>query len=494
MTEIAWQEYDEMVEFSENEPLVASGHNWLAMGVWLMLLGALASLGFWLFTEGHLLLMLAAVGLPLLVLCLLKPAISLYVFVFAAAFDAVTAFGEEGTVLAMITLIKPLAAIVFLSCFPLFISQHIPLRASRGLIRTFVLLALLVSASIMWSFTRFTSIQYSLLMFGQIVLLLVMVNYVMRNVHIFRNILLWLVAGGVACSVFLFFVGAGMTKGFGRASLGEGANTNAVAIGLVVSISVLPLLWVTTVRRSHRILILAAGLIIYGGIFYTGSKAGAACALLGVLVGGIFEARQRGFLRLFRILGVFLIIFIVTYVLLQLNVLPGGSQTRLEGMFRVGQTIEAAERGGLKREGVWRLAWITYRNSGQMLVGVGAGAIQYANMIVGTCSERHSAHNNFIQALVELGPLGLILILLVHIYPVILLMRLRNRKLIPPAMVALSAPLLAGLTHGTWTTKFFWIPMLIVVLLCEADAMAFEESQEAEFLATEGYFQDGNVP
>ena len=32
VTEIAWQEYDEMFEFSENEPLVATGHNWLAIG------------------------------------------------------------------------------------------------------------------------------------------------------------------------------------------------------------------------------------------------------------------------------------------------------------------------------------------------------------------------------------------------------------------------------------------------------------------------------
>ena len=75
--------------------------------------------------------------------------------------------------------------------------------------------------------------------------------------------------------------------------------------------------------------------------------------------------------------------------------------------------------------------------------------------------------------------------LAVHIHPAVLLMRLRNRRLIAPGMVALSAPLLTGLTHGTWTSKFFWIPILITVLLCEVDAQMSQERETSPYIEPE---------
>jgi O-antigen ligase len=214
-----------------------------------------------------------------------------------------------------------------------------------------------------------------------------------------ERLLLAMCLAGVGLTMAALFSFAG-----GRAAVGENIDPNDLAYGLVTTFPICLALIVTAKRG--RLILRGASLAMIVAILLTGSRGGALGLGTVILLMTAFPLNfaNAGQLKPFRIGR-------MVAVLALIAVLGGGiwghlpSQTRerLATLLDLGNDYNA---GGSKssRSAIW------IRNSRAVWsrpIGYGFGTSEYVDGLTG--GQYRALHNSFVQALVELGVLGLTL-------------------------------------------------------------------------------------
>ena len=230
---------------------------------------------------------------------------------------------------------------------------------------------------------------------------------------------------------------------------GEGADPNITAASLLLPF-VLGLATVFRARRTGaRLLATAATLCVAAGILLTGSRGGLLAAGVALLV-LVWQARGAAWAAAALAVGAGVLLLAVT-------TLPAAS----------GDRIASASSTG--RAQVWQVGLRTCEHSCLFGTGWSTFATDYRNTLLvapdlaGHGVHSYRAHNMWLALLVEVGVVGvLVMVLLVG-----LLLREVARLARParaPLLAALAAVLTANLLLNNASFKYFWLVPMVVVL------------------------------
>lgn len=225
----------------------------------------------------------------------------------------------------------------------------------------------------------------------QVVFLILLANDLKRNPELEISMLRAFVFGMILMSIFYIF-GVGRETSEGRTTL-FGINSNALAFWFALSILIVLRFREEKLIKSSQqyILLLFTPLFLYI-VAYTGSRGGLAFLFLGTLL--YFLLLPDYFNRkLPQLLGVFLLIFIAGYTILQVDIVNK----------RIQEQVKDATYGG--RLPIWEASYdVINRN-----IVLGVGASGFENHIVKKFGKLWSPHNEYLLVLAYTGLVGIFL-------------------------------------------------------------------------------------
>jgi O-antigen ligase len=264
------------------------------------------------------------------------------------------------------------------------------IRSSRITRAALVFLALAI-VSFVFSIYKSATLSWSLF----ILILLLSIMLVMKVTQT-----LWDAAAGVSLSVGLVLNYHG-----GRAFINGNFDPNDIAYALD---TILPILLALRSRqsRSARLATSALAIVTVVSILLTGSRGGA-IGLCIVIAGATAFPLSRdgsGALKKFSIGRTLLsCAILVLMVALAWGYLPAETQQRIATLVNLGGDYNADPTENGSRLLIWQ------QDIGMVLkrpIGYGLGSAELVNGLSG--GQYRTAHNSFVQALVELGALGLL--------------------------------------------------------------------------------------
>jgi O-antigen ligase len=272
------------------------------------------------------------------------------------------------------------------------------IRSSRIALAALPFLALAIM-SIVFSIAKGATFAGSL--YIMIVLLSIMlVLKVTQTLLDVEKVLLGFVAAGVSLTVGLILNYHG-----GRASINDGFDPNDIAYSLDTT---LPLMLALRHRESRLARLSMGGLAVVTvlAILLTGSRGGAIG--LGVVIIAVIafplSRDESGALKRFSVSRTLITCAILALVVaLSWRFLPDATQQRMASLMDLGSDYNAGSENG-SRTLIWR------QDIGMVLkrpIGFGLNTVDHVNGLAG--GQWRTAHNSFVQALVELGVLGLLL-------------------------------------------------------------------------------------
>ena len=284
-------------------------------------------------------------------------------------------------------------------------SALVPLRLRSSKI-TRAALAFLTLAIVSIVFSIYKSQTLSLSLYILILLLsIILVLKVTQTSRDLERLLFGFAAAGVSLSVGLLLNYHG-----GRAFINGNFDPNDIAYALD---TILPIVLALRSRpsRSGRLLMSALALIIVVSILLTGSRGGALglCLVVGVATAFPLNRDKIGSLRKFSIgRALTSCAILVLLAALAWKYLPTDTQERMATLTNLGSDYNADPNENGSRLLIWR------QDLGMVLqrpIGYGLGSAERVNGLSG--GQYRAAHDSFVQALVELGVLGLLFYVLV---------------------------------------------------------------------------------
>jgi O-antigen ligase len=216
------------------------------------------------------------------------------------------------------------------------------------------------------------------------------------------------------------------------------------------------------------VLLIAASLLIVVAIVETGTR-----AVLGGVVGGFAGAAVlvRGSGRAKRVAFItagLAVAYMIGAMIVYSNLIMDQTATRLAEFMQLplpNATSRFAGHSGT-REYVWTLAMEGFQKSGVMGSGIGTSAWASGK----ATGHFKDVHSNLLGALVEIGPLGLLVFLGLHVALTLRIPRIQDHWLQVPAWMILLSTFAVGLVHTTYTAKYFWLPITFLAIIYEMDA------------------------
>lgn len=139
-----------------------------------------------------------------------------------------------------------------------------------------------------------------------------------------------------------------------------------------------------------------------------------------------------------------------------------------------GRLLSASGNG---REEYWRVAWASARD--EPLLGTGAGSFETEWLRERPVAfDARDAHNLYLETLAELGPVGLLLLVVTLALPLVALLRARRARYAPAAGSAYAAFLLHAALDWDWELPVVAVP----ALLCAAVALCAGGVEEEPWL------------
>lgn len=197
--------------------------------------------------------------------------------------------------------------------------------------------------------------------------------------------------------VTAFIQGAGIADTERFTPLGTNANYTAQSIVLAIPMA----LHAAAGNRGWRrwaAIILFVGCVL--GVALTGSRSGALVGMVSLLVSVFLIVPVKRAAKLLVIAGIAVVIVIVGLII------PEESRQRFLG---TAEAVEAADFTG--REDIWRAGLALW--SSRPAQGIGAGAFETGVSDATTGSK--AAHNSIVNLIVELGPMGPVLFILMFV-------------------------------------------------------------------------------
>lgn len=418
---------------------------WGAFSLFLLAGGTLYAVG--LKTAG-----LVTAGVPIIFGTLLYPQIGAYVYFALQAWDAALV----GAVGAIITPAK-LFSIPFLIGFLVAaVRRPVHLRESRS----FVVLALVYSV---WAFVPaafsvapLASVRFALQHIVQIFLLVAVIHLIDTRERIGR-LMYWTVVSGTAAAAMMFVYGGSHL--YTRGTLGEYANPVSTALALGTAMMCIPAAWSATRTRWLYPCYIAAGVVLTIGILITGTRAVLIGVFLGLGFGALVSKRVSWSVKILAGAGAGAVLVIVFMVVLASGMLDRQSQKRFEAL------VTSTEATGAEnvRWAIWKNALLTYAD--HWVLGFGMGNTQFA--MERKFGGAFDIHNNYLAPLVDTGPVGAFLFWAAIVVVIRRVRAIGVAGASVPAMMMLVYVLFTGLTHTFHSTKWFWIPITICLLLAE---------------------------
>lgn len=205
---------------------------------------------------------------------------------------------------------------------------------------------------------------------------------------------------------------------FPRLSTSE--ETNPIWLGRFISIGLI-LNVVFTKRRLTKILI---ALLLIVSVIFTGSKSVLIFPIITIFIYFNFLNSNKSVADKFKNFGLIIIIVsAITYILMSLN--PAALERRF-----------STNSGTINdREGRYDIVLDAYNEEENYLFGNGIGSVSYP--LSYSYNERDYPHNINIEMLYEFGIIGVLLFNILLIFPLILLVRKRNRSKLINSYVSL---------------------------------------------------------
>jgi len=409
------------------------------------------------------------VGAPFLLACLVEPRVSIYAYFFWQAWDSAIVLGDTrqgGWLTAGKLLAFCVVAVTLLHIW----RRPLKVTSSRGALLWAFAFCAVALASAMWSYDIAKSLRLALQILVQVILAVIIMTAISGELGPLKRLAFWAVLGGATAGAYVLFFGMDQ-RAFGRATLSEQANPVSAAGGLVVALGFVPLLWTLTRSRLFKLLLVVAVGFMLFGIVGTGTRAAIGGILGGVAISAVLTGGGQRVKRVLGMLAALGCMYVIGAAAIYSSLVPGQAATRLAEFMMLpapeGHSQWAGKTAGT-RTYVWELALNGYSRSGIMGAGVGASAL--ASFEAGGSFK--DVHSNILGALVEMGPIGLITFLGLHVALGLGLLRLRQPSLQMPGWVVLLSSFAMGIAHTTYTTKMFWLPVTVVLILIEFDARA----------------------
>jgi O-antigen ligase len=234
-----------------------------------------------------------------------------------------------------------------------------------------------------------------------LILTIMLVLRVTRTLWDVEKLLLGFAAAGVSLSVGLVLNYHG-----GRAFINGNFDPNDIAYALD---TILPLVLALRQRgsRSGWLLMSALAFVTVLGILLTGSRGGAIglCVVIAIATAFPLSRDDSGALRRFSIRRTLIrCAILVLGVALAWGYLPADTQQRMATLVNLGNDYNADPNENGSRLLIWKqdigMVW-------KRPIGYGLGSAELVDGLAG--GQYRTAHNSFVQALVELGVLGLLI-------------------------------------------------------------------------------------
>jgi O-antigen ligase len=275
---------------------------------------------------------------------------------------------------------------------------------SSKITRAALAFLVLAVASLVFSIYKSETLSQSLYMLI-LLLSMMLVLKVAQTLRDVEKLLLGFAAAGVSLAVGLVLNYHG-----GRAFINGKFDPNDIAYALD---TILPIVLALRSRPSRlgRVLMSALAFISVISILLTGSRGGALglCVVVGAATAFPLSRDKGGALKVFSIRRTLATCAILALtVALAWGYLPTDTQERMATLVNLSSDYNADPNENGSRLLIWR------QDIGMVLkrpIGYGLGSAELVNGLAG--GQYRTAHNSFMQALVELGALGLLLYVLV---------------------------------------------------------------------------------
>lgn len=453
---------------SDAAPARSTSLNLTELG-FVTLLGLLGVVALFAYRAEQLWLAALVVGMPVGAACLFRPRVGVYAYGFWQAWDSAVKFGGDATSPDRITFGKMLAVVIVVTGALHVWSSPVRISAARAPFRWLLILCLVGAFSTLWSYAPLDSARFAAQMFLQLALAWVAVTLVAPERAYLQRLMFWTVLGACSASVFVLLFGMEQ-RAYLRATLGEQANPVSVAAALVTGLTCVPVLGSLVSSRWTKALLIPPGLMILFAILATGTRAAVGAIGAGFLAAALFS---KGRDIRSRLVALALSMFLVTggtMIALGTGILTEQSESRLRHMLMLptrGWNPEEGIPQGSRSE-IWLMSLDAYVRT--HLIGTGLGATPLANeRLVGRYKDVHSSP---IASLTELGPLGLLAFVGIHLSLLLAIRRLRMPGLQGAGLIVLVGFMVVGAAHTTYTTKWFWLPITFLLAMIEFDARA----------------------
>lgn len=233
-----------------------------------------------------------------------------------------------------------------------------------------------------------------------------------------------------------------------------GADFNPNVFAMVLALAV-PMAWHLSKLRSHpvlywvNLLYLPAALV---GVVLSASRGGL-IALLGALLIIPLDFRNLGVLRKIALAALMTAVTVALFV--EAPRLFPSLQTNFERL--AGTSDELAEGTLTGRRVIWRAGMQVFRE--HSVLGVGAGGFRYS--VVPMLGEPKAAHNAFVEALVDLGVIGLVLFLFLLVSVLLSILAAWSRGEYFPA-VTFAVVITTFMSANSMNDKYAWFAMALL--------------------------------
>ncbi|GIK17382.1 MAG: hypothetical protein BroJett003_23460 [Planctomycetota bacterium] len=306
------------------------------------------------------------------------------------------------------------------------------------------------------------ALRYSAQVLVLVVLGLAAVRFIRTREQVNR-LMFWTIVGSLTACVLFHATGDPLSQR--RGTLGEFSNPNTTAMTLSLGMIAIPAAWGLTRRKWMWALYAPAAAYIMMTLMMTGSRAACVSVVMAYSLGAVLT-RGRGFVKKLAA-AIFATTFGVGvfFAVLEARILDEKSQQRLEALVQSGQTTGQ----GFSRWYIWSNGVKTFLADPLVGAGLGNAPLAMAQVLHG---EARDVHSNYLAAMVETGAVGAGLFLGVLAAAALATWRIPQANPGVPATILLLYVLLSSVTHTTYLTKMFWLPLVLALVVCEHGASA----------------------
>lgn len=259
-----------------------------------------------------------------------------------------------------------------------------------------------------------------------------------------------LILSSLLASIFIFFIYSDI--GSGRRTIGifnTYIDPNYVAGIMLLSLYSIAYFIKRYFHTKKVLLLIVPALIIFGAMFLTGSRTFIIALGLSLLV--IFSYLLF-FQKKYLFVAITIAVLIVAYLAFYL-VLPEGLKSRfsIPGMLGIWET-----ENNVGRVAIWEKTLPSFLK--KPIFGWGGGSVFYLTTTF--YGKGVEFHNIFIEALLELGVVGFLIIMSYFVF--FLIKSYRKRKITQSLLLANA--LVYGFFLSAFTVKFFWLIIVYVAL------------------------------